>query len=174
MKNIIEVKEKAKKGDIESQFYLGRYYGDERYRDDEEAFYWLKLAADQGHQVSQMFVGYSYEVGEGVDKNIQLALTYYKMSALQNFFSGFLEFGQGKVIEISIKSVSSPKLKTLFLKSTNSEVANGSYIASIKYFDKKHNFLPPQLPNFGESNVVGPYDYGFFKDLFDEAIYSYK
>ncbi len=171
MKNINEEKAKAKKGDIESQFYLGRYYGDERFRDDKEAFYWLKLAADQGHQVSQMFVGYSYEVGEGVDVNIKSALTYYKMAALQYFFLGFYEFGQTKGIKVSIESLdSNQQLKELFTKTTNSEVANASYIASIKHFDKKHIFLPPNM----ESNGF-PYHlhYKFFKDLFDEAISNF-
>lgn len=76
MVDVNKIKAKAKNGDIKSQFYLGKYYGDERFRDDKEAFYWLKLAADQGHQVSQMFVGYSYEIGEGVDQNTKLAIKY--------------------------------------------------------------------------------------------------
>ena len=86
MKNIEEERAKANKGDIESQFYMGRYYGDERFRDDVKSFYWLKLAADQGHQMAQSFVGFSYEVGEGVIKSTKLSLTYYKMAALQIFF----------------------------------------------------------------------------------------
>lgn len=158
MVDINKIKVKAKNGDIESQFYLGRYYGDERFRDDVEAFYWLKLAADQGHQISQMFVGYSYEIGEGVNQNTKLAIKYYKMAALQNFLSGFFEYGQARGKDIT--SVS----PELFYNTTNADVANTAYQASMKYFDAA--FLPVTLPQ-------GDFEYRRFKDLFDQAILNY-
>jgi len=71
---IIEI---ARSGSADAQFFLGKYYSDERYRDDVEAFKWLLLAANQGHGEAQMFVGYSYEIGEGIPKNIKLAVKYY-------------------------------------------------------------------------------------------------
>jgi len=123
MVDLNKIKEKAKNGDIDSQFYLGKYYGDERFRDDEEAFYWLKLAADQGHQTSQIFVGYSYEIGEGINPDIKQALEYYKMAALQNFLSGFFEFGQAKGKDIS--SIS----PDMFYETTDENVANTAYQA---------------------------------------------
>jgi len=149
---------KAKSGDIESQFYLGKYYGDERFRDDEKAFKWLKLAADQGHQTSQMFVGYSYEIGEGVGLSIKQALKYYKMATLQNFLSGFFEFGQAKGKDIT--SIS----PDMFYETTDANVANTAYQASMKYFDAA--FLPMNLPQ-------GDFEYRRFKDLFDQAINNY-
>lgn len=158
MEDINKIKAKAKTGNIESQFYLGKYYSDERFRDDEEAFYWLKLAADQGHQISQMFVGYSYEIGEGVSLNIKQALKYYKMAALQNFLSGFFEYGQAKGKDIT--SIS----PDIFYETTDTNVANTAYQASMKYFDAA--FLPMNLPQ-------GDFEYHRFKDLFDQAINNY-
>ncbi|MDI6452094.1 tetratricopeptide repeat protein [Peloplasma aerotolerans] len=158
MVDVNKIKAKAKNGDIESQFYLGKYYGDERFRDDKEAFYWLKLAADQGHQVSQMFVGYSYEIGEGVNQNTKLAIKYYKMAALQNFLSGFFEYGQARGKDFSTVS------PDMFYKTTNADVANTAYQASMKYFNAA--FLPASLPQ-------GDFEYRRFKDLFDQAINDY-
>jgi len=158
MKNIEEERAKAINGDIESQFYMGRYYGDERFRDDEKSFYWLKLAADQGHQMAQSFVGYSYEVGEGVIKSIKLALTYYKMAALQNFFSGYMEYGQGKGKPINTD------LSHNFKNTTNSNVSNVSYLASLKHLN--NSILSKELSSKEA-------DYLYFKELFDKAIASF-
>lgn len=158
MKNIEEERAKANKGDIESQFYMGRYYGDERFRDDVKSFYWLKLAADQGHQMAQSFVGFSYEVGEGVIKSTKLSLTYYKMAALQIFFSGYIEYGQGK------GKPTNSDLNDNYKKTTNSNVANVSYLAALKYI--KSYTLPKEI----SSKEV---EYLYFKELFDKAIISF-
>ncbi len=51
--------------------------------DVKKAFKYYKLAADQGHIMAQMYVGYCYEMGEGVKRNIDLCIKYYKKSAAQ-------------------------------------------------------------------------------------------
>lgn len=147
----------AQNGDIESQFYLGRYYSDPRYRNDEEAFKWFKMAADQGHQTSQMYVGYSYDICEGVKFNAKNALEYYKMATLQYFLSGFFEYGQGKgrkVFEVD---------PNLFRKTVSTDVSNTSYQAAMKYFGT--SFLPLELPII---NIESKYKE--FKKIFDDAI----
>jgi len=82
---IEKAKKQAQEGDVESQALLGKYYSTEPNRDDEEAFKWLLMAAKQGHGESMMYVGYSYEVGEGAERNIYKAVFYYS----QAYFKGY-------------------------------------------------------------------------------------
>ena len=49
------------------------------------AFTFLLPAAEAGHAKAQYQVGYMYFVGEGVQKNIQEAIKWYKKSAEQGF-----------------------------------------------------------------------------------------
>jgi TPR repeat protein len=154
---------KAKNGDIEAQFYMGKYYGDDRFRDDEKAFYWLKLAADQGHQTSQLWVGYSFEIGEGVSQDTKMALVYYEMAALQIFYpDGFLKFGQAK------KNINNISMQELFYETTDYNVANSAYQVCLKYFEPYMlggNFLWRDLPhiNIGDSYLE-------IKKLFNDSI----
>ena len=47
--------------------------------------YYEKLAAAQGYTPSQINLGYLYENGFGVEKNLETALAYYKLA----FDSGY-------------------------------------------------------------------------------------
>lgn len=56
--SIDEIIERAEKGDCEAQYIVGFYYNRDSAidsPDDEKAFYWLKLAAEQGHCEAQDF-----------------------------------------------------------------------------------------------------------------------
>lgn len=47
----------------------------------ERAFYYLKLAADQGYIEAQYLVGYCYQMAYGTEKILQEAVKYYKLAA---------------------------------------------------------------------------------------------
>lgn len=53
-----------------------------------KAFYFYKMAADNGDHYAQDNLGYMYEVGQGTKKNLVLASKYYKLAALQGFEPG--------------------------------------------------------------------------------------
>jgi TPR repeat protein len=53
--------------------------------DYEEAYNWWKLAADQGYKDAVHYVGYCYEYGRGITKNISKAKEYYSKSAAMGF-----------------------------------------------------------------------------------------
>ena len=85
-KSIQELQAKAKNGDINSQYQLGKYY-DRRdigvVEDYKKAVIWYRKAAVQGHAKAQTCLGYCYEVGQGVNKNINEAIKWYKEAAAQ-------------------------------------------------------------------------------------------
>ncbi len=64
----------ADKGDAEGQFGLGRCYSEKC--DYENAIYWYRKAAEQGHGRALNSLGMAYYSGEGVEQNAAKALNY--------------------------------------------------------------------------------------------------
>ncbi len=75
--------------------------------DLEQAFYWYKKAAEQGHLESQKTLGNFYEYGKGVKKNLEKAFFWYKKAAEQGDFEAQCNFGlcyeYGKGVEKNLK-----------------------------------------------------------------------
>ena len=59
------------------------YYGQGVTKNYQEAIMWYRKAADQGHALSQLMLGYIYDSGEGVRENDQEAVRWYKLAAEQ-------------------------------------------------------------------------------------------
>ena len=80
---LIETKAKAKKGDRDAQYVLGRSYevGQGQERDVYEAARWYRHAADQGHVNAQNGLGRLYLLGQGVIRSRVHAATWYKKAA---------------------------------------------------------------------------------------------
>ena len=84
----VELKKKAEKGDVFSQYLLGCYYVtdikiDGVDRDPEEAVKWFRKAAEQGYAPAQSILGACYQRGDGVMKDPVKAVKWYKKSAEQ-------------------------------------------------------------------------------------------
>ena len=65
--SIDEIIERAEKGDCEAQYIVGFYYNRDSAidsPDDEKAFYWLKLAAEQGHRAARAGAGQGGSPGD--------------------------------------------------------------------------------------------------------------
>ena len=66
-----------------------------------QAVPYFKKAADLGHKIAQCTLGYYYETGKGVEKNLKTAFEYYQKSAIQNHTTAQFnlalchEFGKG-------------------------------------------------------------------------------
>ena len=71
----------AEHGYIAAYFHLYRYYNS--IRESQDANKYLKLAADNGHCLSQFSLGENYQYGETIDKDIKLAIKYYQLAAAQ-------------------------------------------------------------------------------------------
>lgn len=79
--NFEELKEKAQKGDKESQAKLGTIYA--QGKDFEEAKKWWELAAAQDHAGAQFNLGLMHVQGVGVEKDSAKAFQWFKLSAEQ-------------------------------------------------------------------------------------------
>ena len=78
----------ANKGYVEAEFFLGAAYSGE---DDEKARYWYEKAAEKGHTTAMKQLGFMYEFGEGVSKDLEKATQLYQQAAdLGDEFAGTL------------------------------------------------------------------------------------
>lgn len=59
----------------------------------EDAVGWLRKAADQGHAIAQNRLGYCYNMGHGVDKNLVEAVKWYEKAADQGYANAQYNLG---------------------------------------------------------------------------------
>jgi len=79
----------AAQGNAHSQAMLGGMYynGEGVTQNDQEAFFWTRLAVAQGNAIAQFILGMKYMYGNGIIKNTPEALRLYRLSAAQGFVS---------------------------------------------------------------------------------------
>lgn len=78
--------ELAKSGDLDAQTMLGELYLDGLNgveQDPKKAFFWISKAANREEPQAQYLLGYMYENGIYVAKNVKKAVEWYKKSAMQ-------------------------------------------------------------------------------------------
>jgi TPR repeat protein len=88
-----------------SQYKLAKFYIYEK-QNYNQAFYWYKKSAEQGHNEAQYKVADCYALGKGVDYNIQEALFWCIKAALKNHKMAQFQLGrlyeEGKTGTINI------------------------------------------------------------------------
>ena len=78
MDQLIEL---AQTNNLDAQFLLGsRYYTN---KDFPKALIWYKRAANSGHARAQLNLGYAYQIGEGVEIDIEISKKWYERAAQQ-------------------------------------------------------------------------------------------
>ncbi len=82
---VAALKSKAESEDADAQYEMGWRHaiGMGLAFDDGEALRWLRLAADQGHQLAQNNLGARYATGDGVERDIVLAYVWFSKAADQ-------------------------------------------------------------------------------------------
>jgi Sel1 repeat len=77
------LQDRAKKGDLETQFELAKYYyqGTNSSSDKAKAAAWFKTAADRGHVGAQSYLALMYMTGQGVEKSSESAIELYERAA---------------------------------------------------------------------------------------------
>ena len=100
--------EKAKTGNENAQYTLGRYYfwgsngGEQSYS---KAAYWLERAAEQGHRDAQSMIGVCYDEGKGVEQSYSKAAYWWEKAAEQGNSDAQCNIGfcydEGKGVEQS-------------------------------------------------------------------------
>ncbi len=85
----------AQEGDEVAQFNIGVMYqfGQGRPKNDTEAGYWYRLAAERGHASAQFNLGWMYENGYGVPENDAEAVKWYRRAAEQGDASAQFNLG---------------------------------------------------------------------------------
>jgi len=80
-----KIRAKAKKGDADAQYEIGRRYalGKGVWHNYAEAAKWYRRAADQGHTEAQLSLGILYEEGTGVPVDLSKAAYWYRKAAEQ-------------------------------------------------------------------------------------------
>ena len=82
---ITEIINKAKSGNSEAQYQLGRMYmdGEGVKQNDQKAIEWFRNSAEQGLAIAQNYVGLMYANGQGVKQNYQEALKWFRKAGEQ-------------------------------------------------------------------------------------------
>lgn len=84
VKEFMQDKELAEKGDRVAQFNMGINYANGLgvAKDLVQAVFWYRKAAEQGDAEAQFNLGYSYDNGEGVPKDEIEAYAYYNLAGI--------------------------------------------------------------------------------------------
>lgn len=86
-KYISLIRKAAYSGNPDAQFELGQYYedvnflGENKFYNPKKCFYWYAKAALNGHAEACNNLGYCYDAGVGVKRNLTLARKYYSRAA---------------------------------------------------------------------------------------------
>ncbi len=75
----------AIEGDVDAQYELGMFFlrTETSYRSDDEAFLWLRMAAERDHRDANRELGIMYENGRGVPQSYVDAAYHYLRAAKQ-------------------------------------------------------------------------------------------
>ena len=92
----------AYEGDPDAQFKVGVLYTNSQFRepDFEQAVYWYKQAARQGHTLAQYNLGHQYISGQGVAKNETEAMSWWEKAA--NDDHALAQFNLGRAYYLGI------------------------------------------------------------------------
>jgi len=77
----------ANGGDADAQIALGWLYDNDlgmAHEDDAQAARWYELAANQGDDRAQQFLGTMYATGDGVEKDMKAAERWFRLAADQD------------------------------------------------------------------------------------------
>jgi len=92
----------AYEGDRDAQFKVGVLFTNEQFRkpDYEQAVYWYKQAARQGHVLAQYNLGHQYLTGVGAKRNETSAMTWWLKAAEQDH--SLAQFNVGRAYYLGI------------------------------------------------------------------------
>jgi len=95
---IAETKSLALKGNIDAQIQLGVFYNKGVEKDYLEAYYWMKMAAKQGHPLACRYLGRAHLWGQGASESIDLAIEWFLQAANKGDNLAMFEIGKCEMI----------------------------------------------------------------------------
>ena len=95
---------RAYEGDREAQFKVGVLFTNDQFNppDYEQAVYWYKQAARQGHVLAQYNLGHQYLQGIGVSKNVKTAMRWWTEAAQQDHQLAQFNLGRAHYLGIGV------------------------------------------------------------------------
>ena len=128
--------ESAILGNLESQLQLGFYYKKGKDKDLLKSYYWMKMAAKQGHPLACRFIAQAHLLGKGASKNFDLARKWFLVSAKKGDPHSMYTLGQCLAKEGQpIESAAWHQLAHEY----GNENAHDAYTTLIKKFDEEEN-----------------------------------
>jgi TPR repeat protein len=91
--NLSEKKLLALKGNSNTQYQLGLYYQAGKNFDVIEAYYWMKMAAEQNHPKACRYMGRAHLYGKGTSSSIDLAKKWLLISSNQGNANSMQDLG---------------------------------------------------------------------------------
>ena len=80
---ITKTKVLALNGDLNSQVKLGIFFKTGNFKDLQEAYYWMSMAAKQNSHIAIRYIGRAHLFGHGTSKNMYLAQNWFLTAANQ-------------------------------------------------------------------------------------------
>ena len=117
-KSLDQWQQDAETGDLSAQLWLYDYY----YNDQSdpcninESVKWCLMAAEQGDPVSQYNLGMHFLFGRGVNEDIDLALRWFRMAALNDIPEALGQLGEIYLYGHENSISTDPKLATRYLE----------------------------------------------------------
>ncbi|KAJ3309677.1 hypothetical protein HDU76_003548 [Blyttiomyces sp. JEL0837] len=108
--------------DVEAQYKLGLCYetgSNNTPRSLEKAFKWYKLAADQGHSLSQCIIGWMYMTGSGADQDYIQAYHWTKLSSIQGNPHAQYQLGNMYMLGLGVSQTDFEKASKWYQLSSN-------------------------------------------------------
>lgn len=95
---------KAYEGDRDAQFKVGVLFSNDQFSssDDEQAVYWYKQAARQGHVLAQFNLGHHYLTGEGAKRDESVAMNWWLKAAQQDHALAAFNVGRAYYLGIGL------------------------------------------------------------------------
>ena len=129
-------------------------------KDAKEAVYWFKQGADQGDADCQYFLGFCYEDGLGVEKDLQQAQALFRKAAEQGHEAAQLAINEltGEVFEIEIVDPQEEWVEDedgqLFIVVENMPEFPGGHQALMKYISDNIKYPIIALENGIQGRVI--------------------
>lgn len=137
---------RAYEGDRDAQFKVGVLFTNDQFGppDFEQAVYWYKQAARQGHVLAQYNLGHQYLTGVGVEKNETTAMTWWLEAAKQDHALAQFNIGRAYYLGIGLPEDQEQSRYWFERAAFNQEPKSIDILKQLGWYDGDIKSLPEQ------------------------------
>jgi hypothetical protein len=155
---------RAYEGDRDAQFKVGVLFTNDQFGppDFEQAVYWYKQAARQGHVLAQYNLGHQYLTGVGVEKNESSAMQWWLEAAKQDHALAQFNVGRAYYLGIGLPEDQEQSRYWFERAAFNQEPKSIDILKQLGWYEGEISALPEQ-PEIGVTQQIsvgnaGPVD----------------